>query len=175
MTRVLSLVERGWRGARELSLALKDRGVVVTHLIKGRLSKEVREMIRPYPSIRLVDVPKAVFPLACWAWVVTGGLLRRAQWVLVDRDRTASGLDWWCAVLRIGLVRIEERGGGFVVRLGERTVTPELWLGGFPSARDGPPEDLSPPQAQNTSLAAETGANSAFHNTGRSGGPGACR
>ena len=42
---VLSLVERGWFGARTCSLSLNAMEIPVTHLIKGSLNADLRAMI----------------------------------------------------------------------------------------------------------------------------------
>ena len=111
MVSMLSLVERGWGGARECSLKLQTMGIPVTHLIKGVLGDEVLGMIAPYPNIAIVDVPPLLFRLRFWCAVVAGTLSRRLRWILTDHPKTARELEWWCRWFRLTPVFIEERGG----------------------------------------------------------------
>jgi len=116
---VLSVVERGWRGARECSLVLSTVGVPVTHLIKGFLNAELREMIRPYPGIRMISVPRPLFRLWLWwtlCWQTTTGRLR---WVLLDHERTLREISWWCRRFGLTSVAVHETHQGY-----------ELWVGG---------------------------------------------
>lgn len=114
----LSLVERGWRGARECSLALNARGIDVTHLVKGVLEPEVLAMIRPYPYIRLVAVSPGWFRPCAWRALVAGTLLGRWAAVLVDHERTGREIAWWCRLFGLRVASIRETGDGY-----------ELWIG----------------------------------------------
>ncbi len=96
MIEALSLVERGWRGARQCSLALNAHRVAVTHLVKGRLSREVRELIAPYPFIRVRAVPRWVFPVWARGMLIGALMRRRLRWVLIDNPRTLLRLKRRC-------------------------------------------------------------------------------
>ena len=110
---VLSVVERGWRGARECSIALSARAVPVTHLIKGSLKADLRAMIRPYPGVELISVPRAMFRAWLWGLLVWGTMLGRVRWVLVDHERTLREVAWWCRVCGLTLVFIQETAQGY--------------------------------------------------------------
>lgn len=113
---VLSVVERGWRGARECSIALSARAVPVTHLIKGSLQADLRAMIHPYPGVRLVSVPRAAFRAWLWGLLVWGTMWGRLKWVLVDHERTLREVAWWCRVCGLTPVFIQETGQGYDLR-----------------------------------------------------------
>jgi hypothetical protein len=113
MSEVLSLVERGWRGARACSLALHERGVAVTHLIRGSVSRDVLAMIQPYPLIRLEAAPRPLFRLRAWAALFMGTLTERTRWLLVDNDRRLREVARWCRWFGITPVRIRETEDGF--------------------------------------------------------------
>jgi len=115
---VLSVVERGWRGARECSLILSRMGIPVTHVIKGYLNAELRAMIQPYPGVRLVSVPRVVFRTWLWWLLVWRTLTGRLQWLLVDHDRTRREISWWCRAFGLTLVSIRETDHRY-----------ELWVG----------------------------------------------
>ena len=108
MPEALSLVERGWRGARECSLMLRTHGITVTHLIKGSLPAEVLAMIQPYSFIRLIDVPRTAFYLRLWPLLVWGTLRGRLRWVLLDNERTLQVVSGWCRWFGLSLVLIRE-------------------------------------------------------------------
>lgn len=118
--RVLSVVERGWHGARQCSLALDAVAIPVTHLIKGYLTPELRAMIRPYPHIRVVSVPRVLFRLWLWGIVLWQTLTGRLRWILIDHERTIKEIGWWCRVVRVTPVVIQQTGQGY-----------ELWVDGL--------------------------------------------
>jgi hypothetical protein len=112
----LSVVERGWRGARECSITLSARAVPVTHLIKGSLKADLRAMIRPYPGVRLVSVPRIAFRAWLWALLVWGTMWGRLRWVLIDHERTLKEVAWWCRMCGLTSVFIQETGQGYDLR-----------------------------------------------------------
>ena len=140
---VLSLVERGWQGTRQCSLALDARGVPVMHLIKGRLGRDVRAMIRRYPLIRILDVPRPLFPAWVWGILVTGTAVGRVRWILVDNARMLTRVAWWCRRFRLTPVLIRERDRGYELWVADRLASLEevLVLGKFdftPQKRGSP-------------------------------------
>ncbi len=113
MADALSLVERGWRGARQCSLALNDHRVAVTHLVKGRLSREVRQMIAPQPFIRVCAVPRWAFPACAYGMLIGNAMRGHLRWVLVDHPRTLARLERWCRQVGIVAVFINELDNGY--------------------------------------------------------------
>jgi len=120
MASVLSLVERGWRGARECSLVLAGRGMGVLHLIKGSLEPEVLAMIQARPGIRLTGIPRPLFRLVLWLVLVGQTLAGRLRWVLVDNERTLRAVAPWCALCRLTPVLIEPDGNGYRLSIHRR-------------------------------------------------------
>ena len=114
---VLSLVERGWRGARDCSLALSAMRIPVTHLIKGRLDADVQAMIRPFSSIAIMSVPRAWFPPTLWWVMIRGTLTGKLRWVLMDHERTWKFVAWWCRIFHLTPVMIQERGPTYELRV----------------------------------------------------------
>ncbi len=117
---VLSVVEQGWRGARECSLILRTRGIAVTHLVKGSLSAEVLAMIHPDSLIRIIDVPRATFRARLWALLVWRTMTKRVRWVLVDKERTLRELGGWCRWFGLTPVFIRETTEGFELSVNRR-------------------------------------------------------
>ena len=92
---IISLVERGWQAAREHSLEVKHHEVMVIHLIKGRLSRDIRGLIAPYPGIRLISLPRAIFWPAAWSLIAWAPVVGRLQAVLVDNERSDRRVHRW--------------------------------------------------------------------------------
>ena len=114
---VLSVVERGWRGARECSLTLNAWAIPVTHLIKGYLSPELRAMVQPHPYIRIVSAPRVAFRIWLWGMLLWCTARGRIQWLLVDHERTLREVTWWCRMCGVILVVIHETAQGFTLEL----------------------------------------------------------
>ena len=122
MAEALSLVERGWRGARACSLALQQQGVAVTHLIKGSVPAEVLGMVRPYPLIRLVAVPRPLFRVWFWLYLLRQAVTRRPGWVLIDNERTLQELRGFCRRFGLALVVVQELAERYELSVEGRTV-----------------------------------------------------
>lgn len=114
---VLSLVERGWFGARTCSLSLNAMTIPVTHLIKGHLDAEVRAMIRPYPHIRIISVPRICFRVGVWGLICWQTLTGRLQWLLIDHERTLREVAWWCRLFRLTPLLIHETDEGYQLEI----------------------------------------------------------
>ena len=110
---VLSVVERGWRGARTCSIVLSAAGVPVTHVIKGYVNRDLRAMIQPYRRMHLISVPRPVFRLGLWCALIVGTVTRRLRWVLVDHERTLREIGWWCRLFDVTPVTIYDTEGGY--------------------------------------------------------------
>ncbi len=105
---MLSLVERGWQAARQLSLEYAERGTGTLHIVKGRVPNEVREIVRPVPGVRLAGLPKELFWPALWFMCAGLQVTGRLQGVIVDNERSEKRVRSW---LRPGIpvVRAEPR------------------------------------------------------------------
>lgn len=117
---VLSLVEDGWRGARQCSLDLKGHGVEVLHLMKGRLDPHVQALLQPFPHIRIMSAPRWRFRLQAWVMLAILTLRGRLRWVLVDHRRTLKEIAWWCRLWRVTPVLIRQTEEGYQLRLNEQ-------------------------------------------------------
>jgi len=124
---VLSLIERGWQAARELSLGLRQEGVCVVHVIKGRLDRSVKALITPVPNVRLISVHRQLF----WPLI---GLLAAGWWLrgtlrslLVDNDRSYNRLRGWARLLRLDLTVVRAGTHGYELWVGSDRVAEAAW------------------------------------------------
>ncbi len=129
MPMMLSLVERGWRGARTCSLELAAQGIGTTHLIKGSVGGDVRALIQPRDGVRIVDVPRGLFRPAVWAYLAGAAVTRRMRWVLADSERTLREVAPWCRVTRAVPLLIRDAPQGYEVVHDGQVVRPSAVFG----------------------------------------------
>ncbi len=87
----ISLVEKGWAGARRLSIELSRKGVGVRHLVRGAIAPEFMGIITPYPGISIHGIPVRWYRIAAW-WALLWWQFRpNLHAVIVDNARTS---DW---------------------------------------------------------------------------------
>lgn len=125
---VLSVVERGWRGARECSLTLNAMAIPVTHLIKGYLTHDLRTLMTPFPYIGIVSVPRPLFPVCLWMMVLWKSAGGRLRWVVVDHERTLRRIAWWCRVFRLRAAMIRETDEGYALEVAGRPISLAAFL-----------------------------------------------
>ncbi len=167
MANVLSLVERGWRGARECSLILSARGISVTHLIKGSLSPDVRVMIQTVPHTRIIDVPRLWFRVATWGHVLFVGGRGMTRWVLVDHERTLRELSGWCRLTGVTCILIQPSGNGYQFSVEQRGASLDEVFGRADGAgQSGATPTTSRLRSQSTCSAAGTGGRTTVHTCG---------
>ena len=123
MPELLSVVERGWQGARECSLVLARQGIRVTHLVKGRLPPGVRALIQPVDGIALAAAPAWRFWGLIWGRLASGALSRRLRWVVCDRERTLSAIAPWCRRAGVTPALIRELPDGAELSVDGRVLT----------------------------------------------------
>lgn len=121
---VLSLVERGWCAARDVSLRLAGRGIGVEHLIKGKVGP-VKTFIAPHSLIRLIDSPRQLFPWVMGCRLLWGRLTHRIGWVLCDNERTLARIEPWCRRLGVKVLWVREREAGYDIIADGKTSTLE--------------------------------------------------
>jgi len=124
---VLSLVERGWRSARECSLDLRAADLEYVHVVKGRLSRAVRAMVAPEPGTRLLGVPKALFWPMIALGVGAGALSGRLRAVLVDNLRSFRRLQGISRALGVPVAMIQESAAGYELWRGTERISRAAW------------------------------------------------
>lgn len=109
---VLSLVEKGWAGARRLSIDIVQRGGVVRHVVRGRLDADLRSVLTPYPRMTIRGVALRWYWPAAWlelAVALAGGGPRL---ILVDNEKAAAWVGGWFPMLRERIVVVQEGPDG---------------------------------------------------------------
>ncbi len=110
--RAISLVEKGWAGARWLSIILAKEGTPVHHLVKGRLPNQVLRIITPYPRITLHGIPPKAHRVAAFLILALGQVPGTVGMVIVDNSKTAQWVARWFPVLRDRIVLVGETETG---------------------------------------------------------------
>ncbi len=109
---VISLVEKGWAGARQISLELAREGIVVCHLVKGRLPRELLRVLSSHAELHLKGAPPRLFKTIAWSVLAGSQFNGAARLVLVDNERTLHWVGRWFPRLRNRLVLVREQPDG---------------------------------------------------------------
>ena len=124
---ILSLVERGWRAARECSLDIQRDGVCVLHLVKGRLDPELRWLVVREPTTRLISVARRWFWPVAWLVFLRCLSSGRLRSVLVDNERSFRRLQRWTRLTHVNLVMVREGPEGYQLWADHHQVPRAAW------------------------------------------------
>ncbi|MBI4430512.1 MAG: hypothetical protein HY587_02230 [Candidatus Omnitrophica bacterium] len=95
---VIFLVERGWRGARELAIKLARQHLTCWLIIKGKVPSDVLEIITPRAGISVRSLSRWYFKPMVALLVIWHRLFGCLKCVIVNKDRT---LFWMSAIVRM--------------------------------------------------------------------------
>ena len=109
---VISLVEKSWAGARTLSLAWVRQGICVEHLVKGKLSRDVKQCITPVAGTSIHGIDRRIYRSATFGWLLLACFRNRIVAVLVDNERTAIWVKRTLHLLSDRLLVIHEQVNG---------------------------------------------------------------
>ena len=112
MRHVLSLVEKGWAGARQVSIRFTESGVGVDHLVRGWISREVCEVITPYRGMWIQGIPKQWYKMLAWVRLLFAQRSSQLTLILVDNERTVQWIGRWFPALRQKVVLVLEAPDG---------------------------------------------------------------
>lgn len=108
----VSLVEKGWAAARQASIALAKSGIPVRHWVKGKLSRNLLDVLTPYPGIKITGV-------APWIYRVVTGMVLAASLcrgkrlkILVDNERTRQWVSRCFPALKDSVILVLENADG---------------------------------------------------------------
>jgi len=107
---VMLLVERGWRGARELAMSLARQQIVCELVIKGDVPKDVLEIITPRKNIRIVSWSRWYFKPAIIFKIIEGRIFGRLRCVIVNKERTLKWISMLTRRFGFETVLLSERG-----------------------------------------------------------------
>ena len=124
---ILSLVERGWQAAREVSLELPADHVRTLHIVKGRLSRPVKSLIAPKPNVRVISLhPQLFWPAVVWL-IAVRSLGGRPRALLVDNDRSYRRLHRWARLAHMQLTIVRQGSGGYELWVGSQRMSQTEW------------------------------------------------
>ena len=111
--RAISFVEKGWAGARQVTIPLAQQGMRVEHMVKGKVADDVLAIITPYPGMRIFSVSRRWYRFVTWIILLLAVPRRRSlDMVIVDNERSAKWVGSSFPMLRKKLVLIQEQGDG---------------------------------------------------------------
>lgn len=88
--RALSLVEKGWAGARLLSIDLARKGTPVVHLVRGKLPRSTLEALTPCKGVEIASVSPQMYRVAAWLRLWAGQSMGSVGLVITDNAKTAE-------------------------------------------------------------------------------------
>jgi hypothetical protein len=116
---VVSMVEKGWGGARRVSIELAEQGIAVHHYVKGRLPGDLVRVLTLPRGVRISGLPVRWYRPAVWALLAGRALLGRRTVVLVDNERAMGWVSRW-RFSRAPVLVLEREDGGPLVRVAGR-------------------------------------------------------
>ncbi|GEM_PF-1606841 len=136
---VIFLVERGWRGARELAITLARQHLTSWLIIKGDVPPDVLEIITPRAGIKVSAFSKWYFKLFVAFIIFWHRIFGRLKCVVVNKDRTLNWMSVLTRLLGCQTVLLNEVGTEIEIsNYQHRTVRPED-LAGFISSDNEEP------------------------------------
>ena len=125
---VISLVEKGWAGARQLTLRAAGQGRSIHHLVKGKLPRELIAALTPCPGMTIRGFSVRWYRWVVWArlWVARGRLAS----VLVDNERAIAWVEKCCPGVPVFLAQESDEGAPQLFRQGRAVEPGALWGGG---------------------------------------------
>lgn len=98
---------------RELSLFLQERGFSIWTLIKGRISREIMDVITKYPGINLIWIRRKLFRLLALWEILKGKFFGDLKCVVVSKGRTQRWVGWVGRLLKFETLLLVEEDGGY--------------------------------------------------------------
>ena len=107
--RVVCLVEPGWEGIRKLTIALANEKVLSICIIKGKLEKEVLEIITKYDEISLKSIRRGIFKLYIFVMFLRNFLLQNTLCIVMDSRKNYPWISRINRVLGIRTILLVEK------------------------------------------------------------------
>lgn len=122
------MVEVGWRGMRELSLFLRERGFSIWTLIKGCVSREIMDVITRYPEINLIWIRRKLFRLLALWVILKGKFFGDLRCVVVSKERTRRWVGWVGRLLKFETLLLLEEDEGYRLIASDGVKVDKEWL-----------------------------------------------
>ena len=114
---VVSMVEKGWGGARRVSIELTKQGITVHHFVRGRLPDDLIAALTPYAGMRITGWPVRWFRPGMWALLLWRKVAGKPPVVLVDNERAETWVKRW-RFSRAPVLVLEGQDGRPLLRVG---------------------------------------------------------
>ena len=97
---VISLVEKGWSGARRAAVQLTHVGGNVHHVVRGRLPPGLDEIFISLEGVTVTGISPRWYRAAVWLTLLQALWRHHATVVLVDNERAGTWVRQWFPSLR---------------------------------------------------------------------------
>lgn len=118
--RVICLVEPGWEGIRKLTITLANEEIPSVCVIKGKLEKEVLEMITKYNEISLKSIRRGIFKLYIFVMFLRNFLLQNTICIVMDNKKNYHWVSAINKVLGIKTILLVEKEHDYALFLDGR-------------------------------------------------------
>lgn len=118
--RVICLVEPGWEGIRKLTIALANEKIPSVCIIKGKLEKEVLEMITKYDQISLKSIRRGIFKLYIFILFFGNFLLQNTICIVMDSKKNYAWVNMINKTLGIKTILLVQEGRDYTLFLDEK-------------------------------------------------------
>ena len=122
------MVEPGWEGIRKLTIALAKEKVPSICIIKGKLEKEVLEMLTKYDEISLKSIRRGIFKFYIFVMFFRNFLLQNTICIVMDNKKNYHWVSAINRVLGIKTILLVEKGHDYALFLDERSQDIEFIL-----------------------------------------------
>lgn len=126
--KVVCLVEPGWEGIRKLTISLANKEISSVCIIKGKLGKEVLDMITKYNEISLRPIKRSVFKLYIFVTFFKSFLLQNTICIIMDSKKNYPWVRTINRILGIKALLLVEKDHDYKLFLDEREQSIKLIL-----------------------------------------------
>ena len=118
--RLVGLVEPGWEGIRKLTISLANEKIPSVCIIKGKLEKEILEMITKYDEISLKSIKRGIFKLYIFVMFLKNFLLQNTICIVMDNKKNYPWVRAINRIFGIKTILLVEKGHDYTLFSDER-------------------------------------------------------
>ena len=117
--RVICLVETGWQGIRTVTISLANQKIPSLCIIKGKLNKDLLNIITRYNEISLKPIKRSIFKLYIFVMLLKNFILQNTICIVMDSKKNYPWVSRLNRVLGQKTFLLMETGQDYQLFLGE--------------------------------------------------------